>query len=225
LQSSAIESPAPSQIFSDSALVAKLRAGDEGAFEQLLQLYHRNMVGVARHYVRSPDIAEEVVQDTWLAVIEGLNSFEGRSSLKGWIYAIVANKARTRGVRDGRVKSFSELTIDGELGDPAIDPERFNPDGFWRTPPFDWNAITPEREVSDRQLLDLAREGLDKLPESQRAAIILRDIEGLSAEQACNILGISETNYRVLLHRGRTKLRAHMEGVLEAADDHRVAAN
>lgn len=205
-------------IASDEEFVSRLRAGDEGAFQHLLRLHHRNMAGVARYYVRSPETAEEVVQDTWVAVIEGLGGFEGRASLKAWIYAVLANKARTRAVRDGRFTSFSEL--DGEAGAraPAIDPERFLPDGHWRVRLRDWTVATPEQEASDRQLLGLVRAALDKLPENQRAAIVLRDIEGMSTAEACNVLGISETNHRVLLHRGRATLRTYMDDLLAPAE-------
>lgn len=206
----------------DKTLVARLRAGDERAFQQLVTLYHANMVRLARSYVRSREVAEEVVQDTWLAVIEGIHGFEGRASLKGWIYAILANKARTRAVRDGRTIAFSELSTVGD-GEPAVDADRFAPDGHWTDPPHPWGELTPEREVAGRELLAHIGDALERLPALQRAVIILRDIEGCDAEEACNILGISETNHRVLLHRGRNKLRAEMEMLLTSREPKREA--
>jgi RNA polymerase sigma-70 factor (ECF subfamily) len=202
----------PSDAASD-ALVARLRAGDENAFRELVSLFHGNMLGLARTYLRSKQSAEEIVQDTWIAVIEGIDRFEGRSSLKGWIYAILVNKARTRAVREGRTVSFSELSSD-DPDDAAIDPARFRADGHWTDPPAVWEELTPERFASGRELLGHMREALERLPEAQRAVIILRDIEGCEAEEACNILGISETNQRVLLHRGRARLRNAMERLL-----------
>lgn len=194
-------------------LVQRLRAGDEKAFRELVNLYHSNMLGLARTYLHSRPSAEEVVQDTWIAVIQGIDRFEGRSSLKAWIYAILVNKARTRAVREGRTVSFSELSRNDEA-DAAMDPARFRADGHWSDPPAVWEELTPERFASGRELLGHMREALERLPEAQRAVILLRDVEGCAAEEACNILGISETNQRVLLHRGRAKLRNTMERLL-----------
>ena len=198
----------------EDALIARLRAGDEGAFQHLLGLHHGNMVGLARSYVRSRETAEEVAQDTWLAVIEGIDGFEQRSGLKAWIYAILVNKARTRAVRDGRMVAFSELS--SEVDEPAVDADRFSDAGAWIDPPRPWEELTPERHAAARELLAHMRIALDKLPAAQRAVITLRDVEGCNADEACNILGISETNQRVVLHRGRTRLRSDMEKLMTA---------
>jgi RNA polymerase sigma-70 factor (ECF subfamily) len=195
-------------------LIARLRAGEEAAFRQVLRKYHNNMIALARTYLRQQDIAEEVVQETWLAVIKGLDHFEQRSSFKTWIYSILLNKAKTRAVRDGRVALFSELARDGNIDDPAIDPERFSAHGEWLLPPAAWETPVPEREVSEKEMLELVRDALDGLPPSQRAVVLLRDVEGVSAQKASDLLGISEGNLRVLLHRGRNRLRAMMEGRL-----------
>jgi RNA polymerase sigma-70 factor (ECF subfamily) len=203
---------APADAATD-CLVARLRSGDEDAFRELVSLYHGNMLGLARTYVRTKQSAEEIVQDTWIAVIEGIDRFEGRSSLKSWLYAILVNKARTRAVREGRTVSFSELSSD-DPDDAAMDAERFRADGHWANPPAVWEELTPERFAAGRELLGHMRDALDRLPEAQRAVIILRDVEGCEAEEACNILGLSETNQRVLLHRGRAKLRDAMERLL-----------
>jgi RNA polymerase sigma-70 factor (ECF subfamily) len=209
----AAQPTAPPTDAATDALVARLRSGDEDAFRELVSLYHGNMLGLARTYLKSKQSAEEIVQDTWIAVIEGIDRFEGRSSLKSWLYAILVNKARTRAVREGRTVSFSELSSD----DPdaaAMDAERFRADGHWANPPAVWEELTPERFAAGRELLGHMRDALERLPEAQRAVIILRDVEGCEAEEACNILGLSETNQRVLLHRGRARLRDAMERLL-----------
>lgn len=208
---------------SEDALVARLRAGDEAAFQHLLDLHHRNMVGLARSYVRSRETAEEVAQDTWLAVIEGIDVFEQRSGLKAWIYAILVNKARTRAVRDGRVVAVSELA--SEVDGPAVGADRFSGAGGWVDPPRAWEELTPERHAAARELLAHMRIALDSLPALQRAVIILRDVEGCDADEACNILGISETNQRVLLHRGRTRLRSDMEKLMTSPNPRREATH
>ena len=207
----------PKRVGDESAFLARLRAGDEATFRQLLKLHHANMIGFARTFTRSRETAEEIVQETWLALIEGLPRFQQRSSLKAYIYAILSNKAKTRATRDSRVKTFSELAILESATDPAVDLARFSSSGNWREPPREWKDMTPEREVSDRQLHALLREGIDQLPSAQRAVVILRDVEGCSAEEACNILGVTETNHRVMLHRGRAKLRSWMEDKLSVS--------
>lgn len=191
---------------SDAPIAARLRAGDEAAMRSLVEQHHRAMLGVAQRYARDRDTAREIVQDSWLAVIEGIASFEGRSSLKTWILAIVANKARSRVAQDARTVPIDEL----EEGS-GLDPARFDASGHWASPILPWDEITPERLAGDRELLSLLAGALDKLPRAQRAAVLLRDVEGLSTGEACNILDVSETNLRVLLHRARTRLRAVLE--------------
>lgn len=195
------------------AFLARLRARDEAAFRQLVRELHTAMISLARSFVKGHATAEEVVQDTWIAVITGLSGFEGRSSLKSWIFGILVNKARTRGVREGRTVAFSDLGIEG---DPAVDPGRFASSGMWRDPPGRWHDITPERIVAGRQMLEHAWAALETLPPAQRSIIILRDVEGLQAEEACTILGVSEANQRVLLHRARSRIRQAMETLLGA---------
>lgn len=195
-------------------LVARLLAGDEDAFRDLLAAHHSSMVRVARSFVRNPATAEEVAQETWLKVLEGLHGFEGRSSLKSWIFSILANRARTRAVRDGRTLLFSDMSGGGGDDEPAVDPSRFNAAGYWHEPPRPWDDLTPERLAASGQIRDHMTRALDELPDAQRAVVVLRDVEGCSAEEACNILGISETNQRVLLHRGRSRLRRLLEPVM-----------
>jgi RNA polymerase sigma-70 factor (ECF subfamily) len=183
----------------ESALVAALRAGDERAFMQLVEAYTPGMRRLALTFVRTPALADDVVQEAWLGVLRGLDRFEGRSSLRTWIYRIVANIARTRAVKEARSAPFSSF------GDePAVDPERFI-DGHWAQPPEPWRAVL---DSEARALVDRA---IAALPEQQRQVIQLRDVEGWSAEDVRNVLELSETNQRVLLHRARSKVRAALE--------------
>lgn len=200
---------------SDEVIVSRLRAGDEEAFRVLLARHHDHLLRFARSFVKSPATAEEVVQDTWLAVLGGLATFEARSSLKSWIYAILANRARTRALRDGRTLLFSEMAGEGDADEPAVDPSRFNAAGYWDQPPRPWDDLTPERLAASAQIRVRLAAALEELPEAQRAVVVLRDVEGCSAEEACNILGVSETNQRVLLHRGRSRLRRLLEPLME----------
>jgi len=195
-------------------LIARLKAGDEEAFRDLLARHHDHLLHFARTFVKSPATAEEVVQETWLAVLKGLDAFEGRSSLKSWIYAIVANRARTRAVRDGRTLLFSEMSNQGDDDALAVDPSRFNASGYWDQPPRPWDDLSPERLAASSQIRSRLATALEELPETQRAVVVLRDVEGCSSDEACNILGISETNQRVLLHRGRSRLRRLLEPLM-----------
>ena len=186
----------------ESALVAALRAGDERAFMQLVEAYTPGMRRLALTFVRAPGVADEVVQESWLGVLRGLDRFEGRSSLKTWIYRIVANVARTRAVREARSAPFSSFAGDDEA---SVDPERFIADGHWAAPVEPWQPVldAEERGVVDRAIA--------ALPEQQRRVIELRDVQEWSSEEVCNVLELSETNQRVLLHRARSKVRAALD--------------
>jgi RNA polymerase sigma-70 factor (ECF subfamily) len=193
-----------------------LRAGDEGAFARLLRKYGASLFRLARLYVSSPAVAEEVVQETWLAVFTGLERFEGRSSLKTWLFRILTNKAKTRGQREGRSLPFSAFAADGDEGETAVDVDRFlGPDhhsaGHWAAPP----RGVPEERLLAAETRGTIETAIAALPPNQRAVITLRDVEGLSAEEVCNVLVLSETNQRVLLHRARSKVRAALEQYLE----------
>ncbi len=192
---------------SDALLVGQLRAGDEAAFSDLVRTMHGGLMRVALAFVGSSSAAEEVVQETWLAVVAQLDRFEGRSSLRTWIGTILANRARTRGVRDRRSVPFSSLTK--EEVDP-VEPERFTASGFWSLPPARWDGV-PETLVLRKEAREAIERELSNLPEAQRTVVVLRDLEGWSSEEVCNVLGIQETNQRVLLHRGRQRLRAALE--------------
>ncbi|MCC7241512.1 MAG: RNA polymerase sigma factor [Acidobacteria bacterium] len=198
-----------SLIESDEALVAQVLAGDEDAFIPLMARYQRSLLRLARNYVRDAALAEDVVQDTWMGFLRGIEKFEGRSTFKTWLFRVLANRAKSRAVKEARYVPMADE------GDPAPDGDAFDPAGGWRVPPREWK-VTPERLLLSTELLDLVHEALSGLPSSQRTVVSLRDLEDLDADEVCNILGISETNQRVLLHRGRTKLRAALAARLES---------
>jgi RNA polymerase sigma-70 factor (ECF subfamily) len=200
----------------DAGLLEGLRAGDERAFAELVAKYGPSLLRLAQLFVSSRAVAEEVVAETWLAVYTGLDRFEGRSSLKTWLFRILTNKAKTRGQRESRTVPFSALAADGDEGETAVDVDRFfGPDsrhpGGWVAPP----RGVPEERLLAAEARATIESAIAALPPNQRAVITLRDVEGLSAEEACNVLGLSETNQRVLLHRARSKVRAAFERYLE----------
>lgn len=200
---------------SDSELLATLRAGDEDAFARLVDTLSPGLKRMARMYVSTDAAADEVVQETWLGVIRGLDGFEGRSSIKTWIFRILINIAKMRGVRDGRTVPFSAAFDRGtsERRDEPFGPDRFLADDHdrwprhWAIGPTPW----PDSALETAESLRVIRETVKGLPGSQREVITLRDMIGCSAEETCNALGLSETNQRVLLHRARTKVRAALE--------------
>jgi RNA polymerase sigma-70 factor, ECF subfamily len=201
----------------DHELVQRLREGDESAFVELIDRYGATMVRVAQMYVRDRATAEEVVQETWLAVLNGIDRFEERSSLKTWLFRILTNRAKTRGEREGRVVPFSSLVgAQAEGEDPSVDPDRFlGPDspnaGAWAAPPRAW----PQDEVLGRETLAVIEMAIEKLPEAQREVIRLRDVEGWSPMEVSDALEITDGNQRVLLHRARSKVRAAVEAYLD----------
>jgi RNA polymerase sigma-70 factor, ECF subfamily len=204
--------------FDDRTLCAALRRGDEHAFAALVERYHVPLRRLALTYVRSAAVADEVVQETWLGVLKGIDRFEGRSSLKTWIYQILTNTAKTRAQREGRTVPLSSIQSFGD-DEPAVDPSRFLDEqherypGHWAAPPTRWDRL-PEESLLGRETLEVLRTAIDALPEMQRRVIVLRDMEGWSAEEACDLLDLSEANQRVLLHRARSKARAALEAHL-----------
>jgi RNA polymerase sigma-70 factor, ECF subfamily len=206
----------------DQEQLVALRAGDERAFAGLVQRHHAAMVRFATAYVPSRAVAEEVVQEAWLAVLDGLDRFEGRSSLKTWIFRILMHKAMTRGQRERRTVPFSALFDPAkDEGEPVADPERFFSSdhrlaGHWSDPPRRWEG-GPEERLLSRETLGQVGAALETLPPSQREVILLRDVEGWSSAEVCNVLGITETNQRVLLHRARSKVRRALERYLDEA--------
>ena len=203
----------------DLRTVEALRAGDERVFRELIERYTASMIRVALMYVRTRPVAEEVVQDTWIGVLGSLPRFEGRSSLRTWIFRILANQARTRARREARSVPFSSLAGPGDDG-PTVDPDRFlgadHPafPGHWASPPRSWEG-TPEQELLAGETRERVQDAIDMLPASQRAVISLRDVEGWSSQEVCDLLAISEGNQRVLLHRARAKVREALEEYLD----------
>jgi RNA polymerase sigma-70 factor (ECF subfamily) len=202
----------------DLALVDRLRGGDETAFAMLVHQHQAQMLRVARMYVSTQAVAEEVVQEAWLGILEGLDRFEGRSSLRTWMYRILTNIAKTRGQREGRSTPFSSIAGD-DLDAPAVDESWFRgPDdrwpGGWVSFPEDWRGI-PEDRLLSAEVRSLLASAIAELPPMQAEVIRLRDVRGWSSAEVRNALDISETNQRVLLHRARSKVRRALEGYLE----------
>jgi RNA polymerase sigma-70 factor, ECF subfamily len=201
----------------EADLVARLRAGDERAFEALVERHYGMMLAVARGYVRTRAVAEEVVQEAWLGVLNGIDRFEGRSSLKTWIMRIVVNIAMTRGEREARTIPFSAFA--SEADEPAVDPDRFRDesDGFpghWRAYPGNWASL-PDEALLGRETLRVVVSAIEELPAAQRVVITMRDVAGCSAEEVCGTLDVSEGNQRVLLHRARSHVRNALERHLD----------
>lgn len=200
----------------EAELLDALRNGDENAFEQLIELYQASMVRVAMLYVPTRLLAEEAVQETWIGVLKGLRRFEGRSSLKTWIFSILMNQAKTIAQRESR---YPVIAWEEEPEfEPAVRPDYFQPAGMeypghWIDFPEPWDAI-PEATLLNQETRRYLQQAIDGLPANQRMVITLRDVEMLSSQEVCNILGVSETNQRVLLHRARSKVRQALERYL-----------
>jgi RNA polymerase sigma-70 factor (ECF subfamily) len=199
----------------DESLVERARSGDEEAFATLVRRYTPMLMRLARMYVPTDALAEDVVQETWVAVLRGLDRFEGRSSFKTWLFRILVNRAKTRGVREHRSIPFASVGagegVEGEEGDgPTVDPSRFTSEGAWTSAPADWHD-DPQASLESEEALRIVREAIDELPERQKIVITLRDLEGLSSDEVRNVLDVSETNQRVLLHRARAKVRKALE--------------
>jgi len=186
---------ASSAVDSDAGLVERLRAGDESAFAELVRQYQPRLLRLAEATVGSRAVAEEACQDTWLAVVKGVARFEGRSSFKTWLFRVMLNRARTSATREQRAGR-----ADGEM------VERFDANGAWAEPPVPWSDLVDDRLVAER-LARRVHDLLPKLPDQQRQVVVLRDVEGLDPLEVASLLGISDGNQRVLLHRGRAKLR------------------
>jgi RNA polymerase sigma-70 factor (ECF subfamily) len=206
----------------DAALVDGLRAGDDAAFGWMLDRYSPQLRRSARMYVATDAQADEVVQETWLAVIKGIDRFEGRSSVKTWIHRILMNIARTKGVRESRSLPFSSaLGALGEGAEPTCSADRFRPPddpewpGHWASFPVDWEH-QPETRLLASETLALVGSALGALPPSQREVLTLRDLNGWSSAEVCDALGVSEANQRVLLHRGRARIRNALESYFQS---------
>jgi RNA polymerase sigma-70 factor (ECF subfamily) len=191
----------------DTALVERLRAGDEKAFETLVRRYHTSLLRMAETMVPSRAVAEEVVQETWLGVVRGVGRFEGRSSLRTWLFHILLNRARSAGSREVRRAPGRPDWV------PAVDPARFGSDGAWVDPPTPWPEDVDDR-LAAGALAERVRARIAELPWQQRQVVTLRDIEGIDAADVCELLGISDGNQRVLLHRGRSRVRRMLDDEL-----------
>jgi RNA polymerase sigma-70 factor (ECF subfamily) len=204
----------------DADVVAALRAGDERAFQDLFERNHAMMKRIARGYVDSDAVAEEIVQETWLAIVTGIDRFQGRSALSTWIFSILMNQARSHSARERRALPFSSVH-GGDEDEPAVDADRFQTDdeawpGHWATPPRPWQK--PERRLLSLEARAAMKEALTALPERQRLIVGLRDIDGRTAEEVCELLELTQENQRVLLHRGRSRLRAALDAYFNADD-------
>lgn len=200
-------------VASETELIERLRVGDEAAFVWLVDAYSPALKRLALAFVSRDALAEEVVQETWLAVLTGIARFERRSSLKTWLFKILTNRAKTRAVRERRIVRFSDLEADNE---PAVDPDRFLPasdpsyPGHWATPPYQWASLA-EDAVIGRETIEVLRHAFEKLPRAQRVVVAMRDVHGWLASDVCAALDLTEANQRVLLHRGRSRLRTALE--------------
>jgi len=205
----------------DEQLLLALRRRDEQAFALLVGRYHARLVRLASLFVANQAVAEEVAQETWIGVLQGIDRFEGRSSVRTWIFRILTNQAKSRGQREARSMPFAAFSEQDDGGDtgPAVAPERFLPAGdewagHWVSYPQNWRE-TPEDRFLSAETRALVQQAIDALPPNQRIVITLRDVEGFPSTEVCNVLAISETYQRVLLHRARSKVRAHLEHYLE----------
>jgi RNA polymerase sigma-70 factor, ECF subfamily len=213
----AMDMPSVALSSNERELVELLRRGDEEAFMALVERLQPQMLRVARMYVSNRAAAEEVVQDAWLAVLRGIDRFEGRSSLRTWIFRIVANLAKTRGQREARSVPFSSLSDDSDQG--VLDPAWFQGSndrhpGGWVAFPQAWSSIPEDRLLND-ETLQIVRRAIDALPPKQATVIRMRDVLGMSADEVRNALDLTETNQRVLLHRARSKVRRAVDRYLE----------
>lgn len=208
---------APAQTLSEEMLLVEgLRRGDEATFVEIVNRYHAPMVRLAMMYVSSREHAEDVVQETWLGLLRGIHQFEMRSSLKTWMFHILVNRAKTRARRDARTIPFSAVVDPAHEAEPSVDPERFLGSDHprwprhWVQPPQAWDDLPEDRFIAS-ETQALLKQAIVALPPHQREVITMRDLEGWSADEVCQALGISEANQRVLLHRARSKVRRALE--------------
>ena len=196
-------------------LIEQLRNRDEAAFTALLDRYHASLIRVALAHVSDHSVAEEVVQETWVAVLEGIDRFEGRSSLKTWIFKILRNKAKTRGVRERRHMSVSPLDLNDGNDEPAVEPSQFRSTGhwadYWDANPQSWNEATPEKGLLTKECAAYLQQAIAQLPANLQQVLVMRDVEGLSSKDVCDMLSLSEANQRVLLHRARSRVRRALD--------------
>lgn len=186
----------------DEDLLSRALSGSEDAFAALVERYHRRLIRFALTFVHDWGTAEDVVQDTWVGVLRNVERFESRSTFRSWLFAVCANRARTAFVRQARV-------VPVDTSGPTVDPSRFGPDRSWVDPPQPWDDVDARLDAA--QLVPVVHEAIGKLPDLQRQVITLRDVEGLTGKEVCAVLGISDANQRVQLHRGRARVRHVLE--------------
>lgn len=213
----------------ESLLIARLRKGDERALEELVKKRHGALIRMAMNYVADREAAEEVVQDTWIAVIDGIHRFEGRSSLSTWIYSILIHKGKDRGVREGRHVSFSAIeSYSDDDREAAVDPARFHASrelaGNWALPPQPWDELTPERLLASKQGYQALSSAIDRLQPALREVLILKDVEGVDSKEICQLLNITESNLYVRLHRARERVREAVEISMLGHRQHSVSS-
>lgn len=203
----------------DVVLLVRLRQGDERAFDELVARHHSALIRMAMGYVADREAAEEVVQDTWMAVIEGFGRFEGRSSLRTWIFGIMIHKAKDRGVREKRHMTFSSFESVDDDSDETVDPSRFHQSGertgHWAFPPQPWDEQTPEKLLASQQAVNAMNQAIEALPRTLKDVLILCDVQGINVNEICEILKITATNLYVRLHRARERVRQAVETYLE----------
>ncbi|MEM6531914.1 MAG: sigma-70 family RNA polymerase sigma factor [Myxococcota bacterium] len=203
----------------ESDLVTRLKNGDEAAFREIVSQHNDSMLRVARAFVKSDDVAEEVVQETWMHVYNGIGRFEGRSSFKTWLFTILRNRARTRGTREARTRPVSSRGSRSDEGEErSVDVDQFDPEDNWVTPPSYSELSSPSDDSLRAELFQEVQVGLEKLPENQRMVVTLRDLLGWSSNDVQDYMEISEANQRVLLHRGRARLRKELTGYMAAGE-------
>lgn len=193
----------------DTELLARLLDGDEKAFVEIVMRYNESLTRVARYYVGSEASAEDVVQETWIAVLRGIDRFEGRSSFKTWLFRILVNRARTLGVKEHRIVPVDPLT-----SDRSVSPSRFDQGGHWSEPPVPFTDAIDDGIVNE-PIVRLVHEAIARLPEAARAVVTLRDVQGLSTTEVAKLLGLSEANVRVILHRSRARIRSEVEAKMQ----------
>ncbi|MCA1957688.1 MAG: sigma-70 family RNA polymerase sigma factor [Nitrospira sp.] len=203
----------------DHMLITRLRRGEEAAFDSLVAKHHGALIRMAMGFVADREVAEEVTQDTWMTVIQSLDLFEGRSSLRSWIFGILIHKAKDRGMRERRHTVFSALESIDDEGEEAVDPARFHQSGeragHWAFPPRPWDDQTPEKLLASKQAVAAMRRAIDALPPTLRTVLVLRDMEGVESADVCAMLQITETNLYVRLHRARERVRQAVETYLK----------
>jgi RNA polymerase sigma-70 factor, ECF subfamily len=209
----------------DQEVLDALRAGDEEVFAQLVRRHHSSLLRLARVYVSNPATAEEVVQDTWIGLLESLDRFEGRSSLKTWIFRIMINTARKRRGKEARSIPFSSLGPETSGDEATMDPDRFAGSGdklpgHWTITPANWDQL-PEQRLISLETRRVVEEAIETLPPNQKEVITLRDVEGWTAEETCNVLQLTATNQRVILHRARARIRRDLESYFGDPEDDR----